>query len=214
MPFSFFVVHMYKMKRIITWGLYHDICDLYEVRDQKRHKYHWPIAGAVLYQDTTRWNIRFKIWVSQYIHFWIYYDVSNNCILDLQIKISIRNAFTALLFWFLSFIPWDHAMFVKEHQRKMCNKRKMACVSVAQRKICRKWNQRLCQFYEFWVEWPLNSCKFQVCNNFFGFWKKILRDTRLNLLQTKSICVILWYFLKYKHKTQLHLLIIFVSKRG
>ena len=171
MPFSFFVVHMYKMKIIITWGLYHDICDLYEVRDQKRHKYHWPIAGAVIYQDTTRWNIRFKIWVSQYIHFWIYYDVSNNCILDLQIKISIRNAFAALLFWFLSFIPWDHAMFVKEHQRKMCNKRKMACVSVAQRKICRKWNQRLCQFYEFWVEWPLNSCKFQVCNNFFGFWK-------------------------------------------
>ena len=29
----------------------------HEVRDQKRYKYHWPIAGAVMYQDTTRWNI-------------------------------------------------------------------------------------------------------------------------------------------------------------
>ena len=27
-----------------------------EVRDQERHKYHWPIAGAVIYQAITRWN--------------------------------------------------------------------------------------------------------------------------------------------------------------
>ena len=37
------------------------------------------------------------------IHFWIYDDATDNCILDLQRKISIRNAFAPLLFLFLSF---------------------------------------------------------------------------------------------------------------
>ena len=39
-----------------------------------------------------------------YIHFWIYDDVTDNCILNLQRKNSIRNAFVPLLFRFLSFI--------------------------------------------------------------------------------------------------------------
>ena len=47
----------------------HDICDLYEVRDQKRHKYH---SRRCLIQG--------------------YNPLTNNCILDLQRKISIRNA--------------------------------------------------------------------------------------------------------------------------
>ena len=53
------------------------------------------------------------------MHFWIYDDVTDNCILDLRRKISIRNAFAPLLFWFLSFMPREHALFVKEHQRNV-----------------------------------------------------------------------------------------------
>ena len=79
-------------------------------------------------------------------------------------KISIRNAFAPLLFWFLSFMPWDHALFVKEHQRNAWNKRKMTYVSATQRKVCRKWIQRF--FDAFWMQWSLNFCKFQVCSNF------------------------------------------------
>jgi len=114
-------------------------------------------------------------------HFWIYDDVTDNCILDLQRKISIRNALALLLFWFLSFMPWDQAIFLKEHQRNMWSKRKMACVSATQRKICVKWING-CVFDAFWVEWFVNFCKFQVCNIFFLVLKKLLRDTRVNLL--------------------------------
>ena len=53
------------------------------------------------------------------MHFWIYDDVTDNCILDLRRKISIRNAFAPLLFWFLSLMPREHALFVKEHQRNV-----------------------------------------------------------------------------------------------
>ena len=38
-----------------------------------------------------------------------------------------------------------------------------------------------CVFDAVWVEWSLNSCKFQECNNFFLVSKKSLRDTRVNL---------------------------------
>ena len=167
-------------------------------------------------------------------HFWIYDDVTDNCILNLQRK----SVFATLLLryvWFLSFMPWDHALFLTEHQRNMWSKRKMACVSATQRKICLKWIQRLflmhsdwrefwilenfrcviicsssivgnthahfggtseehvkqkkdgvrlCNaekdlpkvnstvvFDAFWLERVLNSWKFQVCNNFFWFWK-------------------------------------------
>ena len=55
-------------------------------------------------------------------HFWKYDNVTDNCISDLERKISIRDAFAPLLFWFLSFIQWDHALFVKEHQRNMWDK--------------------------------------------------------------------------------------------
>ena len=58
------------------------------------------------------------------IHFWIYDDVTDNCILDLQRKIGILNAFAPLLFWFLSFKLWDHVIFLKEHERNMWSKRK------------------------------------------------------------------------------------------
>ena len=58
------------------------------------------------------------------IHFWIYDDVTDNCILDLQRKISILNTFAPLLLWFLSFMVWDHVIFLKEHPRNMWSKRK------------------------------------------------------------------------------------------
>ena len=54
------------------------------------------------------------------MHFWIYDDVTDNCILDLQRKLNARNAF-------LSCMPWDHVLFLKEHQKNMWNKSKMAC---------------------------------------------------------------------------------------
>ena len=62
------------------------------------------------------------------------------------LKISIHNAFATHLVWFLLFIPWDNALFVKEHRRNTSNKRKLACVSATQRKIWPKWIQRLCFF--------------------------------------------------------------------
>ena len=40
-----------------------------------------------------------------HIHFWIYDDVTNNGVLDLQRKISIHMAFAPLLFWSLLSIP-------------------------------------------------------------------------------------------------------------
>ena len=73
------------------------------------------------------------------IYFRIYDDVTDNSILGLQRNFSIRNAFAQLLFWFLLFIPRE-----KKHQTNKWNKRKMTCVSATQRKICRKWIQRLC----------------------------------------------------------------------
>ena len=61
------------------------------------------------------------------IHFRIYDDVTDNCILDLQRKISIRNAFASLLFCFLSFMSWDHTLLVKEQKKdglRLCNAEK------------------------------------------------------------------------------------------
>ena len=77
-------------------------------------------------------------------------------------------------------MAWDQALFVKEHQRNMWNKRKMACLSATQRKTAEaEFNG--CVFDAVWVEWSLNSCKFQECNNYFLVLKKSLRDTRVNL---------------------------------
>ena len=119
------------------------------------------------------------------IHFRIYDDITDNGILDLQSKISIRNAFAPLLFWFLSFMPRDHTLLVKEHQRNMWNKRKMAFVSATQRKICRKWIQRLC------FSCILNGVIFeflQISGMKYSFLvlKKLLRDTRVNFLVVYS----------------------------
>ena len=46
------------------------------------------------------------------IHFWIYDDVTDNSILDLQRKISICNVLATLF-------SLDHALFAKDHQRNM-----------------------------------------------------------------------------------------------
>ena len=56
-----------------------------------------------------------------------------------------------------------------------------------------------CVFDAFWQEWSLNSCKLQICNNFFWFWKKLLRDTRANLLVAYSnkIHMHIWHFSSY-----------------
>ena len=117
------------------------------------------------------------------IHFWIYYDVTDNCILDLQRKISIRNAFAPLLSWFLScskyaMRPRDILKGTsEEHGRQL---RKMACVSATQRKIQVTWIQRLC----FWCVlsgnvWILANFRYVII---FLVLKKLLRDTRVNLL--------------------------------
>ena len=50
-------------------------------------------------------NAEKKSYSSGDIHFWIYDDVTDNFVLDLQRKINIRNVFAPLLFWFLSFMP-------------------------------------------------------------------------------------------------------------
>ena len=85
------------------------------------------------------------------IHFWIYYDVTDNCILDLQTKISIRNAFAPLLFWFLSFMPWDHTLLVKEHHRNMWTKERWpASLQRRERSAESEFND--CVFEAFWVE--------------------------------------------------------------
>ena len=62
---------------------------------------------------------------------------------------------------------WDHAIFLKEHTRNMWSKRKMACVSATQRKICVKWIQRLFFFYAFWVEWFFNNSKLNITKDQF-----------------------------------------------
>ena len=51
------------------------------------------------------------------IHFRIHDDVTDNCVLDLQRKISIRNAFAPLSFWLLSFMPRDHTLLVLRNTR-------------------------------------------------------------------------------------------------
>ena len=51
------------------------------------------------------------------ILFRIYDNVTDNCILDFQRKISICNALAPLLFWFLSFMSWDHTLLVEEQKK-------------------------------------------------------------------------------------------------
>ena len=103
-------------------------------------------------------------------------------------KISIRNAFAPLLFWSLSFMPWDHALFVKEHQRNTWNKRKWRrSLQRRERSAESEFNGCVQRFFDvFWMQWSLNFCTFQVCNNFFLVLKKLLQDTRVNLLVVYS----------------------------
>ena len=114
------------------------------------------------------------------IHFWIYDDVAHYDILGFQRKISIYLVFRPLLFWSLLSMPWDHVLFVKEYQRNMWNKRKMA-VALKRCEKSAESGANGCVLGAFWVEWSLNSCKFQVRNIFSAF-EKILRGTKVNLL--------------------------------
>ena len=78
-------------------------------------------------------------------NFWIYDDVTDNGFLGLPREISIRlareisihNAFGPLLFLSLLSIPWDHTLFVKEHQRNTWKKRKMACICNTEKNLPR-----------------------------------------------------------------------------
>ena len=92
-------------------------------------------------------------------------------ILDLQRKINIRNAFVVILVPFI--YPMRRRVIGKGTSEEHVKQRKMACVNG-------------CVFDAFWVESSLSSCKSQVCNNFFWFWKKLPRDTRVNLLVVYS----------------------------
>ena len=73
-------------------------------------------------------NAEKKSYSSGDIHFWIYDDVTDNFVLDLQRKINIRNVFAPLLFWFLSFMPWDHALFSRS-EFIVSSRAKRACVT-------------------------------------------------------------------------------------
>ena len=125
------------------------------------------------------------------IHFCIYDDVTHHDILGFQRKISIHIAFGPLLFWPLLSMPWDHVLFVKEYQRNMWNKRKIA-VSL------QSWEKSAESEANACVEWSLNSCKFQV-RNIFSVFEKILRGTKVNLLVDFSykIHLQLRYFSSY-----------------
>ena len=94
---------------------------------------------STLYISRPVWEIS----ISEYMM-----TITDNCMLSLQRKISIHNAFAPLLFWSLLFIPWDHKLFSCKATSKelMWNKRKVGWVSATQRKIYLKWIQRLC----FW----------------------------------------------------------------
>ena len=84
-----------------------------------------------------------------------------------------RSVFATLLrrHYFVSFqIPGDHALFVKDHERNMWNKERWRA-SLQSRERSAERDVNSCDFHAFWVEWSLNSCKFQVCNSFFWFCK-------------------------------------------
>ena len=125
--------------------------------------------------------------------------ITNNCTLSLQRKISIHNAFAPLLFWSLLFISWDHKLFSCKATSKelMWNKRKVGLVSATRRKICLKGIQG-CVFDALWADRVVCSCKFQVYNNFFCFWKnysKIL--IRVNLLVFNQTISTYIYYARY-----------------
>ena len=109
-----------------------------------------------------------------------YDDVTHYNTLGFQRKISIHIAFGPLLFWPLLSMTWNHVLFVKEYQRNMWNKRKMA-VSLQHWEKSVKSEANGCVLDTFWVEWSLNSCKFQV-RNIFSVFEKILRGTKVYLL--------------------------------
>ena len=93
----------------------------WSIHERKRHKI--QVSGINKRTRSQCWDvtqnsvkiIRFAFLSPGDIHFWNFNDATDNCISDLQRKISIRNDFAPLLFWFLLFIPWDHALFEKEH---------------------------------------------------------------------------------------------------
>ena len=58
----------------------------HEVRDQKRYKFIGQLQALLCTRIQPAEIYTFQ---SQYIHWWIYYDVTNNCILDLQRKIMV-----------------------------------------------------------------------------------------------------------------------------
>ena len=65
------------------------------------------------------------------IHFWIYDDVTDNSMLDLQRKISICKAFAPPLFCFLS-NPMRPRVICKGPSQEHLKQRKMGCVSATQ----------------------------------------------------------------------------------
>ena len=114
----------------------------------------------------------------------------------IQRKISIRNAFTSLLFWFLSFIPWDHAFFLKEHQQNMWNKRRVRLCNVE--KDLPKMNSTVVflmhsEWSDFWI-----LANFGYVIFFYGFEKITLR------YKSKFAC----FFFSYKidmHNSLVHM---------
>ena len=115
------------------------------------------------------------------IHFWIYDDVIDNGILGLHLNQYSQRFCGAFIL-----VPFIYYM----RQRVTCKgtseeqvKQKKAGVRLCNaKKDLTKANSTVVFFYVLWVEWSLNSCKFQVSNNYFLFSKKLLRETRINLL--------------------------------
>ena len=130
------------------------------MRDQKRHKYHWPIAGAVMYKDTTRWN-------------------TNNCILDLQRKISIRNAwrhYHSAVSFIYSMRSRAVCKGTSEEHVKQENDGVRFCNA---EKDLRKVNSPFLMHSELSGLWILANFMYVI---FFQVLKKLLRNARLNLL--------------------------------
>ena len=102
------------------------------------------IFWGFIHRKTMKFNIFINIFLISPgdIHFWIYDDVTDNSILDLQRKISICNAFAPPLFCFLS-NPVRPRVICKGPSQEHVKQRKMACVSAKQRKICRTWCKQL-----------------------------------------------------------------------
>ena len=115
------------------------------------------------------------------IHFWIYDDFIDNGILGLHL-----NQYSQRFCGAFMLVPFIYDM----RQRVTCKgtseehvKQKKAGVRLCSaEKDLTKVNSTVVFFYVLWVEWSLNCCKFQVCNNYFLFSKKLLRETRVNLI--------------------------------